>query len=54
MVVIVPDKKLKKVLLTSYEIEIIQEALKDQTYNLFTFLNCDEIIKKLKDALEKK
>ena len=48
------DKKPKKVLLTSDEINIIKDSLEYQSYSIFTFFNCDKIIKKLNNALKGK
>lgn len=54
MVVSIIDTKPRKVLLTVDEINTIIDCLGHQSHNLFTFLNCDEIIKKLNDSLQKK
>ena len=54
MVVTIVDTKPRKVLLTPFEIGVIKDALEYQSYNLFTFCNCDVIVKKLTDVLEKK
>lgn len=54
MVVIIVDKKPRKVLLTLDEIDTIKNALEYQSHRVFTFLDCDKIIKKLNDVLEEK
>lgn len=54
MAVIITGTKPRKVLLTINEIAIIKESLECQSHSLFTFFNCDVIVKKLNDVLRQK
>ena len=54
MVVIIPDGKVRNVKLTGDEITWIIEALESSPHNIFEFLNYKDIVKKLKDARDKK
>jgi len=54
MVIISPDKKIRNVKLTGDEIEKIIEVLENQPYNIFTFMNYDKIVKKLKSSKKEK
>ena len=50
--VIIPKEYYEKeieVKLTQAEIKVIIEALEFQSHNLFEFLNCGKIVKKLKN-----
>ena len=54
MAIIIPDDKIRNVKLTGDEITLLIEELGRIPYDIYTFMNYDKIIKKLKDAsLEK-
>jgi len=54
MAIIIPDDKIRNVKLTGDEITLLIEELGRIPHDIYTFMNYDKIIKKLKDAsLEK-
>ena len=50
MAIIIPDIKIRKVGLTSREIEWLIEALEYQPHNVFEFLNHQRLVDKLKEV----
>ena len=54
MAIIYPDKKIRNVKLTGDEIERLIDVLENQPYSIFTFMNYDKIVKKLKSSKKEK